>query len=105
MNDFRSASPEKRLATFFKCDIVDLTRLANQLDLDDQRLLSRAFREAVERVAAAHVGHIMRFEGDAVLMSFGHPDPREDAAECAIRVQAGACSRQRAGADRLAAAR
>ena len=85
MNDVRPAAPEKRLATFVKCDIVDSTLLANRLDLEDQRALSTAFRAAVARVAAAESGYIMRFEGDAALLSFGHPEAREDAAESAVR--------------------
>ena len=78
-------SAEKRLATFVKCDIVDSTRWSNELDLEDQRAMSHAFRDAVSRVVAEESGHIMRFEGDAVLLSFGHPDAREDAAESAVR--------------------
>ena len=85
MTDARYASPEKRLATFVKCDIVDSTRLANALDLEDQRTLSQEFRKAIARAAEAESGHIMRFEGDAALLSFGHPEACEDAAECAVR--------------------
>jgi class 3 adenylate cyclase len=79
------ARPEKRLATFVKCDLVDSTRWSMQLPLEDQRALSKAFRDAVAVVAGHQSGHVMRYEGDAVLLSFGHPEAREDATECAVR--------------------
>jgi len=77
--------PEIRHVTLVMGDIVDSTRLANRLDLDDQRAIASAFRVAVLRTAARHGGHVLRFEGDGAFVSFGHPEPREDAAESAVR--------------------
>jgi len=78
-------APEVRYATFVMGDIVDSTRLANQLDLDDQRALASAFRSLVLRLAQRHGGHVLRFEGDGAFVAFGHPEPSEDAAESAVR--------------------
>ena len=81
----QARTPEVRHATFLMGDIVDSTRLANKLDLDDQRAIASAFRVAVLELAERHAGHVMRFEGDGAFVSFGHPEPREDAAESAVR--------------------
>ncbi len=77
--------PEVRHATFLMGDIVDSTRLANRLDLDDQRAIASAFRVVVLEAAKRHAGHVLRFEGDGAFVSFGHPVPSEDAAESAVR--------------------
>ena len=81
----RPGAPEVRHATLVMADIVDSTRLANKLDLDDQRAIASAFRVAVLNVAERHAGHVLRFEGDGAFLSFGHPEPREDAVESAVR--------------------
>ena len=76
-----AVGPEKRLATFLRCDIVDSTRLLNALALEDQRALTSAFRAAVARVAAREGGHVMRYEGDGAQLSWHivgasfRPDP------------------------------
>ena len=77
-------SVELRHGTFMFCDLVQSTRLANRLDLDNLRLVFRAFREAVADVTRRHGGFLTRFVGDGAFMSFGYPEAREDAAESAV---------------------
>lgn len=77
--------PEVRHATFVMGDIVGSTRLANELDLDDQRAIASAFRLLVLKLAQRHAGFVMRFEGDGAFVAFGYPLPSEDAAESAVR--------------------
>lgn len=89
-SDVDPVSPEAEIrhATFLICDLVDSTSLAvsHRLDLDAQRLLMRGYQDAVRRVASRHGGHLSSFEGDGALVYFGYPEPREDAAESAVRM-------------------
>ncbi|HJZ72696.1 MAG TPA: AAA family ATPase [Vicinamibacterales bacterium] len=76
---------ELRHATILFCDLVESTRLANRLDLEDLRVVFRVFRDVVARVVADHGGHVKGFVGDGAFVSFGYPLGREDAEEAAIR--------------------
>ena len=76
---------ELRYDTFLFCDLVDSTRLANQLDLEDLRGVFREFRQIVRDVVRGHGGYVNQFMGDGAFVSFGYPEPREDAEETAIR--------------------
>jgi class 3 adenylate cyclase len=77
---------EKRHATVVKCDIVGSTGVMQSLDLDGQLAFKRGWEQLVTQVASRHAGHVERFEGDGALLTFGHPEGREDAAESAIRM-------------------
>jgi class 3 adenylate cyclase len=76
---------ELRHGTFLFCDLVDSTRLANRLDLEDLRTVFRAFRDVVSRVARENGGFVYQFLGDGAFVSFGYPEAREDAEESAVR--------------------
>jgi class 3 adenylate cyclase/tetratricopeptide (TPR) repeat protein len=76
---------ELRHGTFLFCDLVNSTLLANRLDLEDLRIVFRAFREVVGEVTRAHGGYLNRFVGDGAFVSFGYPVAREDAEESAVR--------------------
>lgn len=76
---------ELRQATFLFCDLVQSTRMANQLALEDLRLVFRSLREVVAQATQRHDGYLMRFVGDGAFVSFGYPEAREDAAESALR--------------------
>lgn len=74
-----------RHGTFVFCDLVQSTRLAARLDLDDLRTVYKSFQHAVATVSRRHGGHLIRFVGDGAFISFGYPEAREDAAESAVR--------------------
>jgi class 3 adenylate cyclase/tetratricopeptide (TPR) repeat protein len=75
---------ELRQGTVLFCDLVQSTRLANSLDVDDLRNVFRGFRQIVVDVVGRHSGHLIQFSGDGAFMLFGYPKAREDAAESAV---------------------
>lgn len=74
-----------RHVTILFCDLVRSTEMARRLDIEDQRIVYRAFHELVSQITEAHGGHLHRFIGDGAFVSFGYPIAREDAEECAVR--------------------
>lgn len=76
--------PELRAGTLLFCDVVDSTRLANQLDPDDYNRAVAAFERAVRAVARRHEGYIDRVAGDGAFVVFGFPLAREDSAVSAV---------------------
>ena len=77
---------EARQATILKCDLVGSTRTKKLLDLDGQLAFQRGIERVITKVARRHDAHIETFEGDGALVVFGFPQPREDAAESAVRM-------------------
>ena len=77
---------EARHATVLKCDLVGSTRIKKQLDLEGQLAFQRGIERVVTEVARRHGAYIEAFEGDGALVVFGFPQPREDAAESAVRM-------------------
>src|SRR5262249_14207800 len=59
---------ERRQLTVLFCDVVDSTRLANQLDPEDLREVVRAYQEACAKVIARYEGHIAQYLGDGLLV-------------------------------------
>ena len=80
----RSPEAEVHYTTVLKCDIVGSTRIKRSLDIDGQYAFKLGLEKAILDVAAAHGGHVERFEGDGALVLFGYPHAREDAAESAV---------------------
>lgn len=76
---------ELRQGTLMFCDLVNSTRLANELDPDDLRQVFAAFQRAVREVIWRHEGYLIRFAGDGAFAVFGYPAAREDSAESAVR--------------------
>jgi predicted ATPase/class 3 adenylate cyclase len=81
----RQAEAERRQLTVLFCDVVDSTRLASGLDLEEWRDVLRAFQAACAEVVRGHGGTISRFMGDGILVLFGYPRAHEDDAERAVR--------------------
>jgi class 3 adenylate cyclase len=69
-----------------KCDIVGSTRIKRSLDMDGQLAFKRGLVATINEVTARHGGYVEQFEGDGAVVVFGYPEPREDAAESAVRM-------------------
>ena len=68
----------RKTVTVLFSDIVDSTRLGEQLDPESlRRVLGRYFDES-RTILERHGGHLEKFIGDAVVAIFGVPTTRED---------------------------
>ncbi len=76
---------ERRQLTVMFCDLVGSTTLAEQLDPEELRGLVRRYRAVCEEATTRFGGHIAQYLGDGVMVFFGYPDAREDAADSSIR--------------------
>ena len=76
--------PERRYMTLIFCDLVDSTRIAAGLDIEDMHDLNRAYQTACAEAIKKFDGYVARYMGDGVLAYFGYPVAREDDAERAI---------------------
>ena len=79
------ADAERRQLTVLFCDLVDSTRLANQLDPEDWREVVRAYQQTCAEVIEHFEGHIAQYLGDGLLVYFGYPQAHEDDAQRAVR--------------------
>jgi class 3 adenylate cyclase/tetratricopeptide (TPR) repeat protein len=75
---------ERRLLTVMFCDLVGSTELASTLDAEDMRELLRHYQKACTSVVAAYDGFVAQYLGDGIMVYFGYPRAREDAAERAL---------------------
>ena len=82
-----TAGPEadRRILSILFCDLVGSTQLAQQLDPEEMRDLSRRYQDAVAGAVTRYGGHVAKFLGDGVLAYFGWPMAYEDQAERAVR--------------------
>ena len=71
------------------CDLVDSTRLASSLDLEDLREIVRAYHQACAAVIQLFDGYIAQYLGDGILVYFGYPLAHEDDAQRAVRAGLG----------------
>ena len=76
---------ERRQLTVMFCDLVDSTTLAQQLDPEDYRAVVRAYQEAAVAALQPFDGYVAQYLGDGLLVYFGYPQAREDAAQRAVR--------------------
>src|SRR5262245_21956817 len=75
---------ERRQLTVMFCDLVDPTRLSNQLDPEDYRAVVREYQSACAAVIRRYDGHIAQYLGDGLLVYFGYPQSHEDEAQRAV---------------------
>ena len=59
---------ERRQLTVLFCDLVDSTRLSQQLDPEDLRHVVRAYQETAAEVIQRFEGHIAQYLGDGLLV-------------------------------------
>jgi class 3 adenylate cyclase/predicted ATPase/tRNA A37 threonylcarbamoyladenosine biosynthesis protein TsaE len=76
---------ERRQLTVLFCDLVDSTKLAQQLDPEDYRAVVRAYQEAAVAAMQPFDGYVAQYLGDGLLIYFGYPQAHEDAAQRAVR--------------------
>jgi class 3 adenylate cyclase len=81
----RPAAAERRQLTLLFCDLVDSTRLANILELEELRDVVRSYQAACADCVRRYGGTISRFMGDGILVLFGYPHAHEDDPERAGR--------------------
>jgi class 3 adenylate cyclase/predicted ATPase len=75
---------ERRQLTVLFCDLVDSTKLAQQLDPEDYRAVVRAYQEAAVAAMQPFDGYVAQYLGDGLLVYFGYPQAHEDAAQRAV---------------------
>ena len=75
----------RKVVTIVFCDLVDSTKLGEQLDPEALRQVVARYFEAMSEALMRHEGVIEKFIGDAVMAVFGIPTVREDDALRAVR--------------------
>src|SRR4051794_2977180 len=78
----------RKTVTVLFADLVDSTRLGQELDLEVLSLLMSEYFRAMQAVVARHGGIVEKFVGDAVMAVFGVPVLHEDDALRAVRAAA-----------------
>jgi class 3 adenylate cyclase/tetratricopeptide (TPR) repeat protein len=84
LGDESSAGSRKTVTVLF-CDLVDSTRLGEQLDPETLRLVLDRYFDEMRGAVERHGGTVEKFIGDAVLAVFGVPRVHEDDALRAVR--------------------
>jgi class 3 adenylate cyclase len=75
---------ERRQVTVLFCDLVDSTKLSQQLDAEDYRAVVRAYQAAAATALQPWDGYVAQYLGDGLLVYFGWPTAHEDAAVRAV---------------------
>jgi class 3 adenylate cyclase/tetratricopeptide (TPR) repeat protein len=75
---------ERRQVTVLFCDLVDSTKLSQQLDAEEYRAVVRAYQEAAVAAVRLWDGYVAQYLGDGLLVYFGWPRAHEDAAVRAV---------------------
>lgn len=74
-----------RVITMLVCDLVGSTELAERFDPEVAREVILTVRKMVTHSVEASQGHVLRFEGDGIHVSFGYPHAQGLGAERAVR--------------------
>jgi class 3 adenylate cyclase/predicted ATPase len=76
-----STQAERRQLTVMFCDLVGSTAMSERLDPEELREVVKAYQETCDEVIQRYEGTIMQFQGDGILVYFGHPVAHEDDAQ------------------------
>ena len=90
---------ERRQLTVMCCDLVDGTRLAEQLDPEVYRQVVRSYHQICAPVIERFDGYMSPYLGAGLMVYFGYPLAHEDAPQRAVRAGLGiltACERYHA---------
>ena len=73
----RGSTPEaeRRQVTVLFCDLVDSTKLSQQLDAEDYRAVVRAYQEAAVAALQPWDGYVAQYLGDGLMVYFGWATP------------------------------
>jgi class 3 adenylate cyclase len=78
--------------TVLVCRLADATALANRLDPERMRALTRDVQLTCGSVVRAYNGFLARLLGDGLIAFFGYPDVEEDDADRAVRAALEICA-------------
>lgn len=81
---FLEPGGEEKEITILFCDIRDFTRLSERMPPHDVMQLLSDYHSRMVDAVFAHGGTLDKFIGDAVMATFGTPDPRPDDAQRAV---------------------
>jgi class 3 adenylate cyclase len=90
---------ERRQVTVMFCDLVGSTQLAVRLDPEDWQDILQSFLDLIATTVVRFGGYVARYMGDGLLVYFGWPQAREDAAEQAVRAAVAVMDALRESAD------
>src|SRR5262249_34359982 len=76
---------ERRQLTVMFSDLVGSTALADSIDPEALSEILREYRDVCERASERVGGYIAQYQGDGLVIYFGYPNAKEDAAIRAIR--------------------
>lgn len=83
--DLRRIASERRYVTIVFVDLVGYTRLSEQLDPEDLRVVQRRYQQLTLQTMERYGGFVASYTGDGVLIFFGYPIARGNDAERAAR--------------------
>ena len=83
--DESTPKAERRQISVMFCDVVDSTALSSRIDAEEFSDLLRIYQGICAENIHANDGYIAQYLGDGLLVYFGYPQAREDAAKRAIR--------------------
>ncbi len=81
----RAREAERRQLTVMYCDLADSATLAERLDPEDLHDVLREYQKLCAETVLGGGGHVAQSIGDGLLVCFGYPVAREDAALQAVR--------------------
>lgn len=85
----RSAGPvaggERRQLTVLFSDLVGSTEMSSRFDPEQVGQMLAEYQKIATSIVGQFDGYLDRFVGDGMLVYFGYPQAREDAAESAVR--------------------
>ena len=82
---FDPADGERRRVTVLFCDLVSSTEIAARLDPEEWHAIAAQYQRTAADAATGIGGHVAKYLGDGLVVYFGYPEAREDAAERAVR--------------------
>lgn len=96
-----AADRQRKLASILFCDIVDSTKISEDLDPEDALSVMDGALSNFKAIVEQQQGRITRFMGDGLKAIFGLPAAREDDAERAVRAGLDILEAARAYADEV----
>lgn len=89
---------ERKQMTAVFCDLVGSTALSMRLDPEELHEVLRRHLDTIAGTMIRFGGYVAQYMGDGLMVYFGWPQAREDAAEQAVRAGLAAVEAMRAGA-------